>query len=99
MGPGSASRSARRTRTGRRLAVATTRSPKDQLARITADRLGRRHHHQRRRTANGRPDHRATGDLTKTVEAKLGEISAGWSLRVADGPGSVRREWAMPVPA
>ena len=52
-------------------------------------------------------DRPATGDLTKTVEARLGEISAGWcrrsrrsreagkprlgAVRVPDGPGSVRR--------
>ena len=73
-------------------------------------------HPARRDTARAASfDRRATGDLTKTVEAKLGEISAGGcrrsrrsrqtgkprlgGVRVPDGPGSVRRGRAMPVPA
>ena len=46
-------------------------------------------HPARRGTARAASfDRRATGDLTKTVEAKLGEISAGWSLRVETVEGS-----------
>jgi hypothetical protein len=73
-------------------------------------------HPARRDTARAASfDRRATGDLTKTVEAKLGEISVGGcrrsrrsrqagkprlgGVRVPDGPGSVRRGRAMPVPA
>jgi len=72
-------------------------------------------HPARRDTARAASfDRRATGDLTKTVEAKLGEISVGGcrrsrrsrqagkprlgGVRVPDGPGSVRRGRAMPVP-
>ena len=73
-------------------------------------------HPARRDTARAASfDRRATGDLTKTVEAKLGEISVGGCRRsrrsrqagkprlggvpVPDGPGSLRRGRAMPVPA
>ena len=46
-------------------------------------------HPARRDTARAASfDRRATGDLTKTVEAKLGEISAGWSRPVETVEGS-----------
>ena len=46
-------------------------------------------HPARRDTARAASfERRATGDLTKTVEAKLGEISAGWCRPVETVEGS-----------